>query len=537
MTRARRLALLAGTFTAVGAAYACTSNGTVTPTPPVNQDGGNPDSGTVTVPDGGDATTTTNPDGGGTGDAGIACESLPGTIIYIESADTQEALLDTVGRELRDKANVTIVFYLTGSCAVTDAIYGTTASPGPQPLKANTPMLYIPSTAENPSWTPAQPENTCVTNAAKAPDFGIAALFPKSCADYATLPQGNITQYIGPTQAYTFIVPTAQYTGQQTSISAEEAYYTFGWGASAGTVGLSPNVWNDPTQFFVRPIGKSTLLSTAFNIKLPPANMVDAPSDGGTTVGTDGRQIVAGSGGLLSAVTAATGGKAIGILGDEVYDSDRGKGVNILAFQDYGQSVAYFPDSTETSFDKQNIRDGHYGLWSPDVYMAPSTSGKPTNATVGYILDVILGNPNPTPPPGAPDGGAPIDAVSITAGVGLTPSCAMQVARSGDGEPLTASTTYATAPCTCKFLSAIPGAADGGLPASCTPCTTTADCTGAGVIGCFNGYCETTPAPLASDGGTSCDNTTIINACTNAQTITKAVTYPDDGGLLASPPQ
>jgi hypothetical protein len=265
--------------------------------------------------------------------------------------------------------------------------------------------------------------------------------------------------------------------------------------------------------------------------------MVDVGADGGTA---DGRNLVAGSGGVVSAVTAATSTKAIGILGDEVYDSDR-TGLAVLAFQDYGQNFAYFPDSTPTSYDRQNIRDGHYGLWSPDVYMAPSTGGGPTDPVVGYILDIVLGNPNQTLP-GADAGVSPIDAVTMTASVGLTPSCAMQVTRPSDGAPLTHFTP--TTPCTCKFLSAVQNATDGGatLPASCTTCTTVTDCGGVGdggpgaVIGCFNGYCETVPAPIQSDGGPGCDDT-IINGCTNAQTVSKTVTYPDDGGLEPNPPQ
>jgi hypothetical protein len=515
---------------AIGVLYACSGDDNSTTAPPVNDAGPNEgDSAPITNPDGGPITT---PDGGDASTPPPSCESLPGTIVYIESADTQEALLDTVGRQLRDKADVTLVFLLTGSCTVTPAMYGTG---GPTAMPATTSMLYIPSTAESSTWTPAVPEFACTLSQSETPDLGIAALFPSSCAGYSSLPQGSIQQYIGPTQAYTFIVPSAEYTNGQTSISAPEAYYAFGDGADNP---VTPAEWNVPADFYLRPGTKSTLVSTAANIHLKSAQMTDVLPDGGTA---DGRNLVPSSGGCESAVASATPlPQAIGILGDEVYDSNRAAGVNILAFKTFGQNFAYFPDSTATSYDKQNIRDGHYTLWSPDVYMAPSTGGVPTNPTVKYLLDIILGNPGAT----TPDGGAnPIDGLQITAGVGLTPSCAMQVTRTQDGTQTNGQEVnpYApTAPCTCKFLSDLVAAGKQGVtvPASCTACTTAADCSdAAGALGCFNGFCETAPTPLTlggTDAGT-CDDTVSsgINACTNAAWILKDVTIPtlSDGGL------
>ena len=526
-----RLALLAGAVVAAATAYACSGeDASSTTPPPVNgNDAGattNPDGGPVTTPvDGGDATTS-KPDGSADGGAVPACSSLPGTIVYIESGDTQQALLDTLGRQLRDKANITLVFQLTGSCTLTPNMYGTGS--GPVPIPANTSMLYIPSTAENPSWAVGQPESTCTTGTSTPPpDLAISALFPSSCSTYAPPSNTNVAQYVGPTQAYTFIVPPAEFTNGQTSITNEEAYYAFGDGTTNPVTAGGAAEWNDPTQFFLRPSTKSTLVSTALNIHLTPKQMTDIGADGGTV---DGRQLLASSTNVLSGVAGATSAQAIGILGDEVYDQNRSK-VKVLAFQDilHGQNAAYFPDSTASAFDKQNIRDGHYSLWSPDVYMAPSTGGVANNPTVRYILDIVLGNPNPT----LPDGGTPaIDGISITAGVGLTPSCAMFVGRTGDGAALTA--RVPPAPCTCKFLSAIPGATAGSLPASCTTCTTSADCADAsGSLGCFNGYCETALTPLAQDGG-ACDDTTIENACTSAAAVVKTgIVYPTtDGGLL-----
>ncbi len=507
------------------AVYACSSSSNGTTPPPLNDSGMETDS-TMTGDDsssppgdsatGGDTSMTTHPDGSPTPDGGPppSCASLPGTVVYIESGDTQEPLLKVLGRKLRDSANITIAFQLTGSCTLAPNLYNATAIP------KNTNMLYIPSTAENAGWTEADAELTCTTdpNNGTPPNLGIAALFPSSCAGLGAPPAG-IGSFDGPIQAYTFIVPTAEFANQ-TSISAQEAYYAFGDGVNNPVTFNGNAEWNVPSQFYLRPSTKSTLVATALNIGLTAKEMTLVTADGGTS---DGRQLLATSTEVLSGVEAATSMQAIGILGDEVFDANRGKGASVLAFEAFGQNQAFYPDSTTTSFDKQNIRDGHYTLWSPTVYIASvDGSGVPTNPAVKYITDLVLGNPTT-----APDGGAnAIDGIGSIVDVGLTPSCAMQVTRSGDGKALTAYTP--NSPCTCYFLSKVPNATT--LPSSCVACSSTNPCaTGS----CFNGYCEVPPPAPPATGQPGCDNSTIINACTAATAISKTgVVYPTtDGGL------
>ena len=463
VSRWLRIALLGGSMAAATMMYACSGNDEAPPAPPLNDAG---------------AADTTPSDAGlpdTTGDAGTvpACSSLPGTVVYIESGDTQQPLLKKLGRELRDKANITIAYQLTGSCTLAPNLYQGTAIP------KNTNLLYVPSTAENPSWTTAQPELTCTTDANNGtpPNLGISALFPSSCAGIPAPPAG-VGSFIGPIQAYTFIVPNAEF-GTQTAISATEAYYALGDGKNNPVTYNGNPEWNDPTQFFLRPASKSTLVATALNIGLTAKQATLATADGGTA---DGRHLLAASSDVLTAVASSSSLKALGILGDEIFDANRGKGVDVLAFQAFSQSLAYYPDSTTTSFDKQNIRDGHYALWSPTVYITPVDGlGVPSNAAVKYITDLVLGNPA-----APPDGGAAIDGLAAIVGVGLTPNCAMQVKRSADGAPLTPYTPLA--PCTCYFLSKVPNPA--ALPASCVTCSTSNPCaTGS----CFNGYCEVPP--------------------------------------------
>jgi hypothetical protein len=508
-----RIAFVWVSLAAAAALCACSSSNSSTPPPPVNDAGRDvtaaaSDGGVFDAPINSDASAT--PDGNSTApDGGVACSSLPGAIVYIESGDTQQALLKRLGRQLRDTANITIVYWLTGSCTLTPNLYDGT------PIAAGQVMNYIPSSAENPSWTPADAENTCTITAQTPPGLGISALYPASCQLGGPEAGSSIGLIDGPIQAYTFIVPPSQFASDGMSIYAEEAHAAFGAHKGAGLVMRNGTAeWNDPTQMFFRPTTKSTLVSTAFNIQLTASVMAQGAIQKAT------------SSDVLSAVIAASSPSAIGILGDEVYDTQgRGK-VNVLAFKAFGQNHAYFPDSTPTAFDKQNIRDGHYSMWSPTVYItAVDSSGVPTNPSIKYITDTVTGSASATPP----DVGTPIDGLADITAVGLTPGCAMQVTRATpqDGTPLTAAATPPS--CTCYFLSKIPGAT--GTPSNCTTCSGNADCTATGQT-CIRGFCEgpgagVPPSPI--DSGAGCD-TTPLNGCTGAQSVDKTgIVYSDAG--------
>jgi hypothetical protein len=439
------------------------------------------------------------------------CAALPGTVVYVESGDTQENLLKNLGRQLRDTANITLAFNLTGSCTLTNDIY-TGAK-----IVPNGTLKYIPSTAESPSWTAAQAEATCTTpTAGVAIDVAISALFVDSCGLGATPAGLGLIQ--GPIQAYTFIVPTAS---NQSAIWAEEAYYTFGFG-NANPLAPTYDPWNNENFMFIRPNTKSTLVATAKNIDVPPTKWKGVAENASTDV--------------VNAVTNSTMPEAtIGILGAEVYDADRNKGIKTLAFQAFGQSGAYYPDSTSTAFDKQNLRDGHYTLWSPTVYITKvDATSRPTNPSVAYVTDLVLGNAT-TPP----DGGTAIDGLADVVKVGLIPQCAMRVTRSTDGGDLSPFTP--AAPCSCYYASKIPGAT--GTPAGCTTCAQSSDCGDAGAT-CNHGFCEPdhlATLPLPADGGacfagTPSTSSELVNACTGAQAIAKTVVLPAaDGGLEPLP--
>ncbi|MEO6603486.1 MAG: hypothetical protein ABIQ16_26620, partial [Polyangiaceae bacterium] len=436
------------------------------------------------------------------------CATLPGTVVFIESGDTQENLLKNLGRHLRDTANITLAFNLTGSCTLASDMYAY-AKDGTKVLKSGT-LKYIPSTAEDANWTTSMVEPTCMTGAEGVPiDVAISALFVDSCSNLAPKPAG-LALIQGPVQAYTFIVPTGS---QQTAIWAQEARYAFGRGAS-NPLAPTYNPWNDELFMFIRPVTKSTLVATALNIELLPSLWKGQKKDMSSEVVT----AVKGS-----AKPTAT----IGILGAEVYDSNRQNGIRTLAFQTKSQQGAFYPDSVSTSFDKQNVRDGHYTLWSPTVYIAPVDSSQvPTNPAVKYLVDLVQGASAAS----APLGGSSFDALKDIASVGLVPDCAMQVTRTTDGGDLSPFTPAES--CRCAFRSKVPEGP--AVPAGCTACTNSTQCGGGS---CNFGFCEpdagitvgTSPAGCFS--GTPTNHQQLINACTSAQSILKAVTLPDGDPL------
>jgi hypothetical protein len=375
------------------------------------------------------------------------CSSLP-NVLTVESGDTQEPLLKSLGAKMVVSAAmpITLVYNTTGSCTlVNDITTGT---------KLTVALKYIPlpNDPNAVGWDPTKPSPTCTTDVGgNAIDVAISALFVSSCTQ-TPLPAG-LGAIEGPVQAYTWVVPKAS---AQKSTTAEEMYFTFGFG-NVGQV----TPWNDETFMSIRPVTKSTLLTLAAAINVPAAKWKGTPFDKSTD--------------LLNAVAnAASADKAIGILGGEISDANRDK-VTVLAYQAYKQKHGYWPDSTSTSFDKRNLRDGHYLPWSPTVYLtAVDAQSVPTNAKAKYMIDLVLGNP--TTPPFESEG------LDVVVAKGLIPDCAMKVKRGFDGGDL--SLYSPPAACGCYYESKVP---QGAAPASCTACSTTTPCaTGT----CRHGYCE-----------------------------------------------
>jgi hypothetical protein len=367
------------------------------------------------------------------------CDTLPNPI-YLQVGDTQLNLMKRLGRALRDNTArpITLVFTTSGSCTNIAAIYT------PVPIKAATTMQYVPAMAEDPAWTPTSATLPCTLAADTVPDVANSALFNSACTTAAPPATVHLTQ--GPAQAYVMAVPTAS---SQTAITFEEAYFVFGFGA-AGMI--AP--WIDEAQMFIRTVTKSTLLAWAANISVPADKWKGVRLDGSPMVVTG-----------VNTGTAA----AIGILGAEVYDANRAT-MKALAYRAKGQYAAYYPDSSSSSRDKKNIRDGHYTVWSPTIWMdTVDVAGAPVKPDARYVIDLIAGK-TVTPAPS-------FGMIDVIAAVGLVPDCAMGVNRSFEGGPLA---LYQPAEsCTCKYESLVD-------TSSCATCKTTTCTTGV----CRDGFCE-----------------------------------------------
>ncbi|MGN6106634.1 MAG: hypothetical protein ACTHU0_16125 [Kofleriaceae bacterium] len=365
------------------------------------------------------------------------CSELPNPI-YLQVGDTQTNLMKRLARAMRDNTRpATMVFVTSGSCTNIRGIYDRV------PITTN--LQYVPSIAEDPAWTPSSPARTCEPPpGGVVPDIANSALFNSACT--TETPPATVAHVQGPVQAYVLAVPKAS---SQKAITFEEAYFVFGFGM-AGMV----QPWIDETQLFIRTVTKSTLLAWAANISVPADKWKGVRRDGSPMVVAD-----------LQSSTAPEA--AIGILGAEVYDGLRDT-LHALAFRAKGQYAAYYPDSTSTSRDKKNVRDGHYTVWSPTIWMDTTSGGQPVKPDARYIVDLIAGH-SVTPAPS-------FDMIKIIADVGLTPDCAMGVTRSFEGGPL--SRYEPSESCVCKYESLVD-------TSSCETCTTTC---ASGV--CRNGFCE-----------------------------------------------
>ena len=116
------------------------------------------------------------------------------------------------------------------------------------------------------------------------------------------------------------------------------------------------------------------------------------------------------------------------------------------------------------------MRDGHYTVWSPTIWMDTTAGGQPVSANARYVVDLIAGR-SVTPAPA-------FDVISTVSAVGLVPDCAMGVTRAFEGGPL--SLYSPTESCTCKYESVVDAS-------TCATCSGSLACA-SGV--CRNGYCE-----------------------------------------------
>src|SRR5262249_9798497 len=133
----------------------------------------------------------------------------------------------------------------------------------------------------------------------------------------------------------------------------------------------------------------------------------------------------------------------------------------------------YWPDSDSNSFDKANVRDGHYNIWGPLHMLARVSGGAVTDPNAKKVIDYLSGAVDPTA----------FDLIQIEAKGGVVPACAMRVTRDAEVGPM--ASFMPPKSCECKFVKESTGTA----PSTCQTCTGDPACPTTAPK-CNYGYCE-----------------------------------------------
>jgi hypothetical protein len=384
----------------------------------------------------------------------------PANAVLVRGSSASQKLIEAVAK-VAAAQGVQIVYSNNGSSCLGGVYEATT------PTTVTTKSVATANT----SYDPAAPGAACTMNPPRAADVGVSDVYASSCAGVAgvadTTLQPDVTDILGPVQAFTLSVNDDP--SFPVAISAEAAFNTFGIVASNGDASFGVAPWTVPADIFGRPMGSGTWQTWSRNLGLLPQKPVCVPAVPPTVPPTCTNQ-KSGSNDVLSALNGAARPSAIGIiaLNDIVPIAGVAQKVRPLAFRAKGQDFAYYPNSTSTTSDMINVRDGHYAVWA-HLHFFPRKVGNDYSPAVKTVLGLLEGQ----------------DAVSAVAKTRAVPDCAMQVNRSADAGDFTA---YKPAkPCGCFFEHEASGVA----PASCVTCTADTAATACGANGqCVFGFCE-----------------------------------------------
>jgi hypothetical protein len=242
----------------------------------------------------------------------------------------------------------------------------------------------------------------------------------------------------------------------QTSISAEAAHIVFGLGGKSSAIpGLKDATpWIDPTYYFIRNSSAGSTVLTAQLVNVPKTKFW-----GVDRLSTDN---------LRDSMLASTAAEeSIGILSIDYADKNRGN-LRSLYLQSTGQACGYLPDSNKNSFDKMNVRDGHYPLWGYQHFFTPiGAGGVPSDAAKAFVTRFSIARLDQT-------------LLDNVIAASLIPQCAMKVVRTGEETDFAPNTGLS---CGCYFDVKTTGKSD------CKPCASSSDCP-ADRSACNYGYCE-----------------------------------------------
>jgi ABC-type phosphate transport system substrate-binding protein len=404
--------------------------------------------------------------GGGAGAPGVgfACDSLrdSGAVVYVTGSTAAKPFLEKIAQQLSlQEEKVFIVYAALGSCSGVDAVVNATLlRTGAAPLPASATYWESSASTGKPCDLPSEGVNA---------DLGISDVFAQSCPDFGltNLESLKIRDAHGPIQTMTFAVPS---NSAYHEISQQAAYLVFGFGkdGQVNDPGGSHAIWNDESALLQRSSTSGTQAMLAAAIGVPPGRWRGKSNKSSDDVAAALQ---------AAAKTQEAANAALGILGADYIDSRSLRAqIRPLAFQDTHQGCAVTPDSTETSKDKLNVRDGHYPIWGPlHLLYKVNAKGEPENAALRQPLLDMVGYLAGTKP--LPNG---VSLFDVYAQSGLVPECAMRVSRAQDGGAILP--FRAESPCACLFDVRTTGSTD------CQTCAVQGDCQAD--QSCSQGYCE-----------------------------------------------
>lgn len=256
--------------------------------------------------------------------AAVDCGSIPNAVVVTGSTAIKPLLAELAKVLVVPAAPgaqpVSVLYASTASCVGVDAILNGT--------KVTSASLVY--------WDSTGTEQTCTLDMSLGgipADVGVSDVFASTCFPLPNGLPANVQDFTGPVQTMTFVVPHAS---SEQSISAEAAYYVYGFGSESG---VAP--WTNESLIFRRSeqSGTQRMISKAIGVDPGAWRGVQATSS------SDLRQQVIAAGNQNPQA-------AIGILAADEAEANRAT-LNVLAFQDFGKSCAFYPDRDATSTRKR----------------------------------------------------------------------------------------------------------------------------------------------------------------------------------------
>jgi hypothetical protein len=183
----------------------------------------------------------------------------------------------------------------------------------------------------------------------------------------------------------------------QRSISAEALYYLYGFGAVAANI----EPWTQPSNLVFRQTSSfvhQILAVSTFNDDnrrfYDDPGVTNQQGDGVIGNGRLGYEATT-NGQVVTRVAyyqdnGASPDRALGFVSGSAADTAAARAaIKTLAYQHYDQERGYWPDSTESTLDKRNVRSGKYHFWSPGHFFVRAVGTADTSDGDLNLEDIL----------------------------------------------------------------------------------------------------------------------------------------------------